>query len=328
MTYAVLPPEGDQDEADELVRRQPVELPTYRLERVSVATLNVDYAAPYGNGYARPLSEYRLRQLRRDWDPLAVSPLTISRRPNGLWVIDGNHRRYIAYEKGVTQLPAMVHSGLTREREADLYTKLGTVLGQTPWTRFQSKLVSGDEAARDIAKIAQRHGLEVNATGGRQDGRIVAVARVEWIYARGGPLALDWVLGFLTEAFDGVGESLGEMQLEGTFMFYARYADRVKRDEIARLTGASGVFAWDDRAEALWQRVDVGKRSNTWGLAIMEHVNEIWRKQGKKGRQLLPEWERNLSHTARYNDVAYNRRSMTQWKTSGGRRTAAPQQLT
>ena len=82
-TTVDLPPEGDEEEARELVARNPVRMPIYRLERVAISTLNVDYAPPYGNGYARPLSEGRLKQLRRDWDPLAVSPMTLSRRPDG-----------------------------------------------------------------------------------------------------------------------------------------------------------------------------------------------------------------------------------------------------
>src|SRR5262252_10715295 len=215
---AELPPEGDAEEAQALVAAHPVRLPTYRLERIHVAVLNVDYAPPHGTGYARPLSEHRLRDLRRDWDPLAVSPLTLSRREdNSLWVIDGNHRRVVAYEKQMMQLPAMIHTGLQRTQEADLYTKLGTVLGQTPWTRFQAKLVAGDEAANEIVKIAQRHDLEINGAYAKTAGHIQAVARVEWIHARGGPDALNWVFGFLTTAFGDERDAFGEMQLEGVF---------------------------------------------------------------------------------------------------------------
>src|SRR5215831_14199166 len=135
-----LPPEGDAQEAEELIARQPIEMPKYRLDRINVATLTVDYAPPYGNGYARPLSSGRLNWLRRHWDPLACSPLMVSRRAdNQLYLMDGNHRRVVAYEKGMQTLPAMIFVGLDRSREADLYTKLGTVLGQTPSTRFRSK---------------------------------------------------------------------------------------------------------------------------------------------------------------------------------------------
>ena len=101
-------------------------------------------------------------------------------------IIDGNHRRVVAYEKGITQLPAMVHSNLERPTEADLYTKLGTVLGQTPWTRFQAKMAAGNPYAHYIVKIAARYDLDVNAQG-HMDGRIQAVARLEWIHGRGGP---------------------------------------------------------------------------------------------------------------------------------------------
>lgn len=303
-----LPPEGDEEEARELVAKHPVRLPVYRLERVAISQLQVDYAPPYGNGYARPLSEHRLKQLRRDWDPLAVSPMTISRRADGsLWIIDGNHRRLVAYEKGIAQLPAMVHANLSRELEADLYTKLGTVLGQTPWTRFQAKLVAGNDTARDIIKIAQRYDLEVNAMG-HLDGRIQAVARLEWIYARGGPEGLNWVLAFLSSAFDGQRDSLGELQLEGTFGFYLRYANSVQREEVARILGAGGVNAWHDRAESIFGRVDVGNRSNTYGVAIADVVNDTWRKKGKKVKDLLPAWVANLSvyNLQPFKDVPFN----------------------
>jgi hypothetical protein len=303
-----LPPEGDAEEARALIEKHPVRLPTYRLERVAVSSLNVDYAPPYGEGYARPLSEGRLRQLRRDWDPLAVSPITLSRRRDGsLWVIDGNHRRVVAFDKGLQQLPAMVHSGLERATEADLYTKLGTVLGQTPWTRFQAKLIAGNPAALDIVKIAERFDLEVNANG-HIDGRVQAVARLEWIYGRGGPDGLNWVLGFLTSAFNGERESLGEMQLEGSFGFYLRYGEKVQREEIARLLGASGLNAWHDRAASIYQRIDVGNRSNTFGMAIADLVNETWRKKGKKVKELLPAWIANLSvyNLPTYREVAFS----------------------
>jgi hypothetical protein len=323
-----LPPEGDEEEAQRLVRERPLELPTYRLERVHVAMLNVDYAPPYGNGYARPLSPHRLAQLRREWDPLAVSPLVVSRRNGGLFVVDGNHRRFVAYEKGMLQLPAMVHQGLTAQREAALYTKLGTVLGQTPWTRFQAKIASGDEAAFEVVKIADRYGLEINGSGGAAvDGRIMAVARVEWIFARGGPDALNWVLALLTTAFDGIRESLAEMPLEGTFMFYMRHAERVSREEVACMLAAGGFNAWEDRAAALWSRVDVGKRSNTYGLAIAEQINEIRHKQGKSKRELLPAWESNAgAFGSRYRDVAFSDRQFN-WRTAS-EHNPAPQQLT
>jgi hypothetical protein len=317
-----------EDEA--MTAGRALRLPTYRLERVNVAVLNVDYAPPHGIGYARPLSPYRLRQLRNNWDPLAVSPMTLSRRADGsLWIIDGNHRRYVAYDMGMLQLPAMVHSGLAREQEADLYTKLGTVLGQTPWTRFQSKLAAGDQAARDIAKIAARYKLKLNGDYGRTNNSIQAVARCEWIYARGGPDGLNWVFAFLVHAFDGDRDSLGEQQLEGTYGFYVRYAELVNRDEVARMLGASGIPAWTNRADSVWQHSDVGRRGNTYGAAIAAMVNDTWRKRGIKVKDLLPAWEINPNaFGARYRNVGFTERQSVQmqWRTSSSH-NPAPQQL-
>lgn len=318
--------EEGEAEAFELVQRHPIALPTYKLERVHVATLNVDYAPPHGHGYARPLSPHRVRQLRRDWDPLAVGPLVISRRANNsLWLIDGNHRRYVGYEKGMLQMPAMVHSGLEPWQEASLYTKLGTVLGQTPWTRFLAKLAAGDQDARDIVQIAARYDFRINGERGSVDHVIQSVARTEWIFARGGPEALNWVLGFLEHAYGGERDSLGEMQLEGVFMFYVRYADKVNRDEIARTVGAAGVDAWFDRAEAIRQRVDVGNRSNTFGYAMVEMINEVSKRKGVKVKDLLGAWEVSIGQFgSRYRDVSYTDRAV-QWRTSQSDLT--PQQL-
>jgi Family of unknown function (DUF6551) len=323
-----LPLEGDEEEAQQIVRQMPLRMPSYELKRIHIATLNVDYAPPYGNGYARPLSEARLRVLRREWDSMACSPLIISKRetPTGViyYVIDGNHRRNVAWEKGIQQLPAMIFSGLDRQREADLYTKLGTVLGQTPWTRFQSKVAAGDVDAQNIIRICEEHGLELNAIS-YQDAHIQAVARMEWVYARGGPKGLEWVLGFLVTAFSGARESLSELQLEGVFGFYLRYGDRagVDRDTIAQMLGAAGLNAWHDRAASIWQRVDVGRRSNTYGMAIADMVNDTWRKQGKKTRELLPAWVPSLGQ-ANLHNVRFS--SRMNWSSKPDH-DPAPQQL-
>jgi len=317
--------EEAEQEARELVAKHPVKLPTFRLERIKVGDLSVDYAPPYGSGYARPLSEHRLRQLRRDWDPLAVSPLVISKRADGsLWVIDGNHRRCIAFEKGIVTLPAMIHVGLERTTEARLYTMLGTVLGQTPWTRFQAKLAAMDEDSLAIVRIAQENNVGIDFNAGYKPGVVRAVARVEWIYARGGPAGLDWVLGFLMEAFDGNPESLGELQLEGSFGFYLRYAEKVKRDEAARMLGSAGMDAWHDRAASIWQRIDLGPRSNTYGQAIADVINDRWKKQGKSLKQLLPAWTKNLGAFQPFHDVKFS--SRMNWS-SRPDHNPAPQQL-
>jgi len=317
-------PEGSEEEAQEILRQVPLRMPSYELKRVNVSQLLVDYAQPYGNGYARPLSEGRLRVLRRDWDSMACSPLIISKRADGsLFVVDGNHRRVIAFEKGIASLPAMIFSGLEQAREADLYTKLGTVLGQTPWTRFQSKLVAGDQGANNIVRIVEANGFVLDASG-YQDARIQAVARIEWIYARGGPEGLDWTLSFLAIAFDGQRESLGEMQLEGVFSFYLRYADRVERNDVAGMLGAAGLNAWHDRAASIWGRVDVGKRSNTFGMAIADMVNDSWRKKGKRVKDLLPAWTPNLAQVNPGRGVSFS--SRMNWA-SRPDHNPAPQQL-
>jgi hypothetical protein len=96
------------------------------------------------------------------------------------------------------------------------------------------------------------------------------------------------------------------------------------------MIGASGINAWYDRASSIWSRVDVGSRSNSFGLAIVEVVNDQWRKKGKKVKDLLPAWSplpnpaqfgSHLRTDIKFSDNQFN------WTTSSSR-NPAPQQLT
>lgn len=327
MALTELPPDGDPAEAEAIIGRRPIEMPKYRLDRISIATLSVDYAPPHGNGYARPLSQNRLNWLRRNWDPLACSPVIVSRRSdNALYLIDGNHRRVVAYEKGMPTLPAMIFSGLDRAREADLYTKLGTVLGQTPSTRFRSKLVAGERTAVAIHRIVLSCELELDLAGGtHRDGTIQAIARVEWIYARGGEKGLRWVLELLLDAFNGERSSLGERVLEGCFGFWLRYADVAHRQTlIDRLVGA-GLVALDDRADSIFRRY-VTTPGNSVGHAMAELYSS-----GKlpPGYKRLPPWQDKVvgPSVQAWADLRFTDRHQTSFKQTPDRRNPAPQQL-
>ncbi len=287
-TQPELPPEGDEEEARIVAARRPLELPKHRLEHVQIADLLVDYAPPAGDGYARPLSIARTNWLRRNWDTMAAGALTVSRRAGGLmYLMDGNHRRYVAWEYGIKELPAIVYTGLDRAREAELYTLLGTTLGQTPATRFRSKLVAGNPAALEIMRILEQYDFELDTVGGKhKDGVIQAVSRVEWLYARGGSEGLGWVLGILGDAFDGARDSISENMLEGTFGFWLRYSQLVDDDHLVKVLNGAGVNAIEDRADSINRRY-VSTRGNAVGRAMLEMYNGSKR---PAGAVQLPSW--------------------------------------
>src|SRR5258708_6691334 len=94
--------------------------PGVHLEMVPLDKLRVDRAQE--GGYARGLSEDRLGKLRKRWDIRKVGTIEVVRRPDGtMWLVDGQHRREVAIEQGIPELPAVVHNGLGVEDEADLY---------------------------------------------------------------------------------------------------------------------------------------------------------------------------------------------------------------
>jgi len=68
----------------------------------------------------------------------------------------------------------------------------------------------------------------------------------------------------------------------------------------------------------------VGKRSNTYGMAIADMVNETWKKKGTRLKDLLPAWVPNIA-TAPYRDISFS--SRMNWATVNKSRNPAPQKL-
>lgn len=290
-----LPPEGDEDEAQELVRRNPVRLPTYKLERIHCATLNVDYSPPHGTGYARPLSPYRLKQLREDWD-------------NGPGKCVANSVTLSLTE--VTDISS--NTGLV---VGNTTTAVGTggTGAQSPGLRLP---------VRDLQRLSRGPvpGVASTRFGPRCQRRLDEPDPRR--PARGS-------FFFAPEAYEGAHDSLGALQLEGAFGFYLRYADKVSRAEVVRVMSASGMWAWHNRAAGIYDHVDVGPRANTYGLAIAEMVNEVLRKNGAKVKDLLPAWENIGLFGSRYREVNFRERGYQQYWTSVGSqgKGLAPQHL-
>src|SRR5438132_1505584 len=116
----------------------------FSLEMAPLAKLHVDNDPTVG-GYARPVSEDRLKKLRKGWDLRKVGTIEVSRRDDGsLWLINGQHRREVAMEKGIEALPAVVYVGLDRQAEADLYLGFAEALPQQALSVFMAKLSRGD----------------------------------------------------------------------------------------------------------------------------------------------------------------------------------------
>jgi hypothetical protein len=206
----------------------------YRFEVVQLGDTFVDAL------YQRQLTSLA-EEIGENFNPALVGTLILSERtgektaPKGKGdepyaTVDGQTRREGALRAGVTELPALVYIGLTRQDEASLFSLLQRKRrNMMTHERFKASLVAKEPEAMGIAKALRKYGYEVGPRGGAGSKTVQAVAALEAVYRRdpkllerviyiidaawGGPDA-DTREAFSAEMIRGVGRTLGGSDLD------------------------------------------------------------------------------------------------------------------
>lgn len=242
------------------------------LEMVALDKLHIDHAKD--GGYARDLSEDRIRKRRKDWSLRKVGTIEVNRRADGsLWLIDGQHRREVAIEKGIAELPAVVHDGLSVEDEADLYLGKADAFPQQALAQFAARLRRGDRDALGIKRAVEGAGLHIAkdySTAHSSDGSIVAVSRLERIYKQGGGAALHTVLRFAHEVWGNDFRAYQQATLEALYQFYAAYSPSWDKERVVEKLREAGVEGVHARAYAI-------RSTGDWPQTVDSMVVAMWR---------------------------------------------------
>lgn len=83
---------------------------------IPLGDLSVDHR------YQVPISKHRVAEIKREFDPLYMPPLTVSLRHDGkMPILDGQHRREALVELGFESATCEVLEGLTYEQEAQIF---------------------------------------------------------------------------------------------------------------------------------------------------------------------------------------------------------------
>lgn len=260
---------------------------TISLEMVPLEKLRIDHAAE--GGYARALSEDRIRKRRKDWNIRKVGTIEVVRRQDGsMWLVDGQHRREVALEKGVAELPAVVHSDLTIEEEADLYLGKADAFPQQALAQFAARLRRGDSDARGIKAAVESVGLRIApnyAHAHADNGQLVAVQRLERIYKQAGGATLRAVLQLAHDLWGIDHRVYQQGMLEALYQFYVAYHtlwDEPRLKERLQAVGIEGVLA---RAFTVQARGGWKSRVDTLIVALHEIYHEP-----KLRSHTLPAW--------------------------------------
>jgi len=182
-----------------------------------------------GLHYQRPVNPEDVDRLIARWNPCLLTPIVVSYRDGNFNVVDGQHR-IAAMRKmaggGDVIIPCIIYTGLTYEREAELYYMLDQTRGKLRLSHATKALVeSGSDAA--IIDVKQR--LEDagfvwaldKSTG--EPFEISATRAVISAYRLLGGEAFSRMLGLIAGAWHGTPNSLKSSIISGMALFLKTY---------------------------------------------------------------------------------------------------------
>jgi len=237
-----------------------------------------------GMPYQRPVRDWKVNKLVREWDERLVDPVTVSLRDGKLYLVDGQNRvaamRRMNGGKDLMVVCRM-HYGLTYEKEAELCWKLDQAKSRLTLAQAINALKeSGTDAEiMEILRLMDRNGFEWalnKAIPG--DYEIRATRAVLSAYRLLGQDAFDRLLRLLAGAWHGAPSSLKGGFISGMALFVKTYeADLVDRTAIKRLANI-------DPEEVIRR----GKTDFSTNRAALRYARVLWKKYNSQpgGRKL------------------------------------------
>lgn len=177
------------------------------IEMLTPNTLRVDPNSQ------RSFSPAWAKHLADNYDPDKVGVLRVSRRPDGDYVWDGQHRRamLIRLGKGDEPVTCLVDSDKEKAAEAKAWVATNQETRKTnPLDGFRIRLVAQDPLALEINEIVQEKGFRVDPAA--SDGNIAAVAALEFAHRRG---LLESVLDVLAHAWGQNRDAFDALPIRG-----------------------------------------------------------------------------------------------------------------
>lgn len=244
----------------------------------------------HGTQRVEGIAQRRVDKMAAEWDPSKVGTITVSKRCDGsMFVPDGAHRTAAARAVGQSELPAVIHEGLTAAGEAELFVGLNTFNAPSAISNFMGRLHRGDTDAQEIKKVIDAHGWRIGQSA--DDGYISAITAIESIYKSAAgtqpddryPEVLTWVLDVTTAAWEHDRDAAHGAILKGLAQLIGRYGTDVDTKKL--VIGLS----------ATRPRIILGKATSVRdavGGTIPAHVAKVLVGIHNTGRRknLLPEW--------------------------------------
>lgn len=220
--------------------------------------------------YQRKLNMQRVRKYAGAYDPDLMGVLVCSVRPDGVFIIDGQHRYEVARLLGLHTIRCELRIGLTLEQEANIFYNLDTKrVALNSEDSFRALLTAKDKTALDIEKAVVDAGL-VLATGGKMRG-VRAYKTMLAIVDRYSVDRLRAVLRIIARAWDTLENPAPSAILEGLAFFLDKFPD-VGENEVARILKLTDPITLTKEARAISGSMSWNTK-HSMARAILNHYN-------------------------------------------------------
>ncbi len=197
----------------------------------------------FDEGFNRELDGAWVRKLLVDLDSRAIGAIIVSQRPDGsIVVVDGQHRVRAILEKWGPNatVTCVVHAGLTRAEEADLFYRLNQRRGLKAFDSFRARVIARHPDAMEIVSILEVRGLTY--AKGPTNKAVGAISSMQKAHAQG---TLGGALTLLGDAWGYEKTSWEGVLIEGAALFLARYPSAdcdALRHKLAKYRGSASGF--------------------------------------------------------------------------------------
>lgn len=232
--------------------------------------------------YQKDLNIERVKRIVEKFDIHRMRPIEVSLRDGEYWVFDGQHRANAYYLMGLTEIPAVVHKGLTYQDEAYLFARqqedVGSVNTNHKWNALTE---AKDPETMDITKLCKDWGFVV-LQHNNKGNNIKCVKTIRDLYCEFGPEKLGTILMCIKNAWMYMDHSTDVCIIAGIAKLVRTYPDKFDfnrlQDVLSKTTPKLIIRDMEDRhhsvrgeaRRAAYQILDLYNKGLTKGRRLQE----------------------------------------------------------
>lgn len=188
--------------------------------------------------YQRRLQMSKVRQMVAEFNDIIVNPPKVSYRDGHYIVFDGQHTVMgLKTRNNNEDLPIVcrVYTGLTKEEEALLFAQqTGASTPLSAGAKLRAKLVGKDAESLAFLAATEAAGLQLGFDSSRAGRKIVCIRTAYKEYQERGADLYTEGLRVISEAWDGIPDSLRSGIIQGVMRFVSVYNGEYKYDRLVK----------------------------------------------------------------------------------------------